>query len=101
MQGEEAGVVIQNKQRNILYRMKSIYKNYIFILGFLLESYEHNEDGQGYVQPLSRRARWWRGTTPDGSIPPPAVLQVMQFRSAHIACVFRKRPSIWCLCQGK
>ena len=38
-----------------------------------------------------------------GSIPPAAVSKRRQFRSPHIACVFRKKDkkTIWCLCQGK
>ena len=43
----------------------------------------------------------------DGGSIPPAVSKLRQFRSPHIACVFRKIhkkpvvPSIWCLRHGK
>jgi len=42
MHGEEAGVVIQNKQRTILYRMEEYIRNERLYIRFHFEQYESN-----------------------------------------------------------
>ena len=63
--------------------------------------------------PLSFGRRLFNGWTRTvdlvdrGSNPPAALSKPGQFRSSHVACVFRNRhkkplvPSTWCQCQGK